>query len=56
VGAIPVALMIYLFVFARATISPRAGFALVEYMTVLAMLILHSRPSGSIGTRDWPSD
>ena len=40
VGAMPVALMIYLFVFARATISPRAGFALVEYLTVAGMLVL----------------
>lgn len=40
VGAIPVALMIYLFVFARATIAPRAGFALVEYLTVFGMAIL----------------
>ena len=40
VGAIPVALMIYLFVFARSTIAPRAGFALVEYLTVVGMAIL----------------
>jgi hypothetical protein len=40
VGAIPIALMIYLFVFARSTIRPRAGFALVEYLTIAALLIL----------------
>ncbi len=39
VGAAPVFLMGYLFLFARSP-GPRAGFALVEYLTVASLLVL----------------
>ncbi len=39
-GAIPVLLMIYIFAFARSPSGPRAGLALVEYLTLGGLLIL----------------
>ncbi len=40
IGALPIALMIYLFVFAASPTGPRAGFALVEYLTIAGLLVL----------------
>ena len=40
VGAIPLVLLIYLFVFTQSKFSPRAGFAFVEYLTLAGMLAL----------------
>lgn len=39
VGAVPVLLMVYLFLFARSP-GPRAGFALVEYLSAASLLTL----------------
>lgn len=39
-GAILVALMSYLFLFARSTLRPRAGLAVVEFLTLAAIAIL----------------
>jgi len=41
IGAMPALLMIYLFFFAKSPMGPRAGFRLVEFMTLasLAMLV-----------------
>jgi hypothetical protein len=40
VGSIPLLLMIYIFMFARSPSGPRAGLALVEYLTVASLLLL----------------
>jgi hypothetical protein len=40
VGSIPVVLMVYNFVFARSLTSPRAGLPVVEYLTLISLLIL----------------
>ncbi len=39
-GALPVVLMFYTFVFSRSLTGPRAGLALVEYLTMISFLIL----------------
>lgn len=40
VGSIPLLLMAYAFVFTRSPSGPRAGLAIVEYLTVASLLIL----------------
>ncbi|HYN78564.1 MAG TPA: DUF3611 family protein [Lamprocystis sp. (in: g-proteobacteria)] len=40
VGAVPVLLMFYTFVFSRSLSGPRAGLAVVEYLTIISFLIL----------------
>lgn len=40
VGAVPVGLMIYFFVFARSASGPRSGLAFVEYLTMANLLVL----------------
>ena len=40
VGSIPLLLMAYAFVFTRSPSGPRAGLALVEYLTLASLLIL----------------
>jgi len=61
VGAIPVVLMVYLFVFARSKFAPRAGFALVEYLPLAGLLALaftthwswnYTRPAKKIASGD----
>jgi hypothetical protein len=39
-GSIPIILMIYNFTFARSPTGPRAGLAVVEYLTVASLLLL----------------
>jgi hypothetical protein len=39
-GAIPVILMVYTFVFSQSSTGPRGGLAIVEYLTVVSFLIL----------------
>jgi len=39
-GSIPVVLMVYNFVFARSPVGPRAGLPVVEYLTLISLLIL----------------
>ncbi len=40
VGSIPFLLMVYAFIFTRSPSGPRAGFVLVEYLTLASLLIL----------------
>ncbi len=39
-GAIPLLLMAYAFIFSRSPSGPRAGLAVVEYLTLASLLIL----------------
>ena len=40
VGSIPFLLMLYTFIFTRSPSGPRAGLAIVEYLTLASLLIL----------------
>ncbi len=54
VGAIPLVLLIYLFVLTQSKFSPRAGSALVGYMTLAGMLVLALATFCPTATRGLP--